>query len=684
MSVTIVCADDDRNFCQILARALRAEGYRVETAHDGETALEQVRAHEPALVTLDVMLPKRDGFSVLEAVRSEIGPLAETPVVLFSACRFTPSYTERAEALRADAVLHKPVPLERILQTVREHARRARPAPRRRPPAGGPGKGAVRRPPRPAQTRTRDAAPAEEGSLEKLPFPMLLHHLHGLRATGVVQLASGRKKKQVQLREGRPVAVRSNLVNETLGQLLLASGTITEDVLHASLLRVKQGEGLQGQILQAMHMLDEADLARALRRQAEEKLFEIFAWPRGSFRFVRGARLKDANALTVKGSAASLILGGVRARTPIGVVDRFLGQWAGRFPALNETPFYRFQDVDLDPRASAWLEAVDGATALGELLDGDEEERRAVFGLVVLELVELHDAPKAPAPREEAPARPLPPRAPTPRAAAPAAPAAAATPQDAGERDDTGALRDAEEAIREELAAMAERLRGRDVFGVLGVGRNANDEQIRTAYTDLAKRTHPDRFSGSSDVVKRVAEEVFGIISYAYESIGSAKRRAAFFAAERKAEEDRAEIEVAHRALRAEQAFQRGQHALRGRQYERALSCFQEAVETYGEEGEYHAFQAWAWYLVAPDRPGRVHEALKQAKQARKLAPDREKPYLILGRLYKAAGRMETAEKMFTRAVQLDPDCVEALRELRLIHMRRQKSRGLVRRILRR
>ena len=45
---------------------------------------------------------------------------------------------------------------------------------------------------------------------------------------------------------------------------------------------------------------------------------------------------------------------------------------------------------------------------------------------------------------------------------------------------------------------------------------------------------------------------------------------------------------------------------------------------------------------------------------------------------------MKIAEKMFTRAVQLDPDCVEALRELRLIHMRREKSKGLVRRILRR
>ena len=61
--------------------------------------------------------------------------------------------------------------------------------------------------------------------------------------------------------DGIPVAVRSNLVNETLGELLVASGKITPDVLHESLTRVKAGEGLMGRVLVAMQMLDEEDLA---------------------------------------------------------------------------------------------------------------------------------------------------------------------------------------------------------------------------------------------------------------------------------------------------------------------------------------------------------------------------------------------------------------------------------------
>jgi tetratricopeptide (TPR) repeat protein len=78
-----------------------------------------------------------------------------------------------------------------------------------------------------------------------------------------------------------------------------------------------------------------------------------------------------------------------------------------------------------------------------------------------------------------------------------------------------------------------------------------------------------------------------------------------------------------------------------------------------------------------------VEEAIEHVKRGLKLARDNEKTYLFLGRLYKAIGKSDTAEKMFTRAVQIRPDSVEALRELRLINLRRS-NKGLIGRILRR
>jgi tetratricopeptide (TPR) repeat protein len=78
-----------------------------------------------------------------------------------------------------------------------------------------------------------------------------------------------------------------------------------------------------------------------------------------------------------------------------------------------------------------------------------------------------------------------------------------------------------------------------------------------------------------------------------------------------------------------------------------------------------------------------VEEAIEHVRRGLKLARDHDKPYLFLGRLYKATGNNRAAEKMFMRAVEIRPESVEAVRELRLINMRRGKQ-GLIGRILRR
>ena len=112
--------------------------------------------------------------------------------------------------------------------------------------------------------------------------------------------------------------------------------------------------------------------------------------------------------------------------------------------------------------------------------------------------------------------------------------------------------------------------------------------------------------------------------------------------------------------------------------YEKALACFGKALELYSAEGDYHAHYGWCLFLCHQDNEMMTEEAIEYVRRGAKLARDREKPYLFLGRLYKAVGRIDAAEKMFTRAVQIRPDCLDALRELRLISMRRRKRRSLL------
>jgi len=100
----VLVVDDDEASMNIIGSHLKRDGYRVLYASGGEQALEMARKHRPAAITLDILMPQMDGWSVLVALKSD-PDLAETPVVIVSISN------ERALGftLGAAAMLTKPV-----------------------------------------------------------------------------------------------------------------------------------------------------------------------------------------------------------------------------------------------------------------------------------------------------------------------------------------------------------------------------------------------------------------------------------------------------------------------------------------------------------------------------------------------------------------------------------------------
>ena len=104
----------------LLARALRAEGYAVDTAEDGEDGLVKAGSWEYDAVVLDLMLPKRDGLSVLAELRRR----RPTPVLILTA-RDTVHDRVRGLDGGADDYLVKPFDLQELLARLRVIIRRA-------------------------------------------------------------------------------------------------------------------------------------------------------------------------------------------------------------------------------------------------------------------------------------------------------------------------------------------------------------------------------------------------------------------------------------------------------------------------------------------------------------------------------------------------------------------------------
>ncbi|MEU0535116.1 response regulator transcription factor [Amycolatopsis tolypomycina] len=118
----ILIADDEDAVCDSLSRTLRFEGYTVETAKDGQAALDVIRDREPDGVILDVTMPVLDGLETCRRLRAA-GNLV--PVLMLTA---RGDVTARVAGLDAgaDDYLAKPFSLQELLARVRALLRRAR------------------------------------------------------------------------------------------------------------------------------------------------------------------------------------------------------------------------------------------------------------------------------------------------------------------------------------------------------------------------------------------------------------------------------------------------------------------------------------------------------------------------------------------------------------------------------
>ena len=612
----ILVVDDDPNIRRFLSESLRLHGYEVHSFEDAETALEDLDKHDFSLALLDILLPGTNGLQLCRKLRG-IPKTSKLPILMMTAFYKQADHIQEArEQYGATDYLLKPFPLKTLHEKIDALL-------------GAP------------TTASETGRLSIEGNLSETAFARILHNLYSLRATGLLHLENNNLKKVVYIRNGYPIFVRSNLVREFLGQMLVRTGLLSDEGLAESLEASKQSKQRHGSALIEMGLLEPHQLNDALRTQVLDKLLDIFSWPEGKYRFVQAREFKQG-VTSIDLSPSNLILQGLREHANRDQVLKILGPHLEHYLQQAENPLYRFQEIQLSVNEQRILASCQGNETLSEVLKrhllSRKEAEPLLAALLTTGILVARMEPK------EA--------------------------KEAVACDETELTRARRESFLKDYAWMMEQ----DYFTLLGVSESDSREQVRKSFYNMVKKYHPDRFFEQNALpdLKDKVNALFQHISDAHETLSDANAKTRYLN-DRQGEKNSSSTSLEN-ILQAETAFQKGIISFRVKKYDQAQKAFAEALEICPNEAEYLMYQTWSAYKFNPKTTD-INKTRTNLLRAIELNPTLSLAHLFLGYLCKDKGNDKEALRHFEKAIQVDPNCTEALREIRLMSMRKEKEK---------
>jgi DNA-binding response OmpR family regulator/tetratricopeptide (TPR) repeat protein len=696
MAGYVLIVESDAELQRQIGAALKDAGFDVAAETEASWAKKSVGTRMPDVVVVDTKLADGDGFTLADELRRS--PETRGTPMLFVASTHRGA-SHRAEARRRFApadYLTTPLDLAALASRVADLAAR-------RPPADAPHvadeqdgqqdeqdgedidlatpvpladaatpKDSIKDP---AQQRERrdversakhlESDPGElQGTLKRTPFARLLQRLYARRASGSLLLLRDTTKKIVIFVDGYPMSVRSNVLGETLGRILLDKRLITSEALAESVGRMQKEKRHQGEILVEMGALSPFNLERALVEQVEAKLLEVFSWPDGKFMFKAGEHAMAERA-RLERSPAGLILEGIRRHYDDKRQEAALEKYADQYVALSKDPVLRLQEMTSDATEQAFIQSLDGTKQLDVILSRAEiahdKARLLLVALSEAGMIERHDMTSR---RKRLPTPPPPltsPLLPTGSGSAPPA----TTPLASGQ-----------------LAMMLQTVRTQDFFWALGVDPDAGAAELDRAYEALARGFHADRYRLGPEDDRKAAQEIFDRLTEAHRTLRDPARRRAYVAKLTRAPEDAgvdAEPERTDRPrslaapatatstpsnAAARALYEAGLEHLKGRRHHEAVEALRQAARVVPNEADFRAALGWALFRQAPADARAGRAAVAELRRALQLNERHRAAAQHLAEIYAQTGQPDLAVQELERLLAIDPAATEVAEEL--------------------
>lgn len=119
----ILVVDDDPDLVEAIAMKLESEQFRVAKAYDGVEAWDRIKEEKPALIILDVMMPRKDGYQLCDEIKKD-DQYKDITVILLTAVAAavaSTNYTHHSgKKTLADDYIPKPIDLDKLMEIVKE------------------------------------------------------------------------------------------------------------------------------------------------------------------------------------------------------------------------------------------------------------------------------------------------------------------------------------------------------------------------------------------------------------------------------------------------------------------------------------------------------------------------------------------------------------------------------------
>ncbi len=512
---------------------------------------------------------------------------------------------------------------------------------------------------------------------------------------------------ELHFRKGNPEYVASDHAEDALGTFLSRVGLVTSDQLEkAEGLLDKFGGDLVGALFGSGVLNPSTAFAQLAQRAQSILLKGLLA---GAGTFTVNAEDLPAHKAMPLGHRWAVLMDLVR-RVPTPELRRRLAD-ALDLPIMKSGGKVAIQDLRLTPKEARAVGYIDGVRSLNllahDLPQDAEHFFRLAFVLRDMDIVSFASTrlptpeplpppvkpAQAPAPAEatsaapaapptitaapEVPVRPGSPAkesTPPPRAAPPPGPAQAPAPAPARPSPTPASPKappapaaappdwNAEIKLLQDLL---KKRKGMNFFQVLGLEQNATAAQVKIAYFQLAKIYHPDTVPSEAPMeLAKLKADVFAEVGEAYRTLSDDASRARYI--EELKFGGGGDVDVAS-ILHAEELFQKGCILVKGRKFAQAVEVLADAIATNPDEGEFYAWRGIARFFAASDRQQGKLESDRDLAMALKKNPRCAPAFFFQGQIAKLLGDTSAAETYFKQTLDIQPDHLDAQRELRYL-----------------